>query len=813
MTNGVAESVHVTDGVPLIDGVDFTVTGNTVNFVTPTSNAVINYNSFSGSLMQTIPNFDVISSIVIDPRDASGNILLPISFDFSDTDTTPPFVTELNPQPNSKDVSLYTNIMFNIFDDHGVNIETVYVDVNNVNYRLETEKTITFQYLGVATTANLTIVNNYFITRINGQIDISFSFLDAKYSTIQQVVDHLNSLPTYTASLVDSKFSQESSLTLIGVRSLDIIPPVYLNSKPLINTRFSYIEKTNGYLITITPDGVFKNKEIVSVVINAKDNNNNIMPQVSYSFETQLGASESISKRLVLISERDLITKDINNNIGSNYNKKSNTTEIYTYHSVFATELSQLKYKLVQSLNNYYFTTVDDHLLWQNFGALIDFLSSESISTDEYRNLLLSISKGYHDGSLKSSIQEAISLFTNGNVYVRERYLNSSDLSEQFVFDVLVDVTNNNSILSLVGLLNTDLYKVIRKIKPAHTFFLLGFLFIELISIADGCDPVLLEDPFGYPILDYYGNPMVQSDGNSYRFYKNNSELIEVQDFLLYQNIIQFNSPLVTGDIITGDYKKYYTVDEIITGTVGTFTCQLSSFPVVPMSYKVYRNEILLHESIDYSIDLVLGVVTLFSVLLYSDIIEIKYDWFIQELNQYIYTATGGEYNAPLLEYPIVKIQFEKRVPKTSTAICDRSFIKYDTVIPYIDFKLNGKPKFFTLNADDLNDIAQIVDTHWLADDAVKFEMMFFETFPSITESVSISITTSHEDDYILPIEDLSIEHEISLLEDDLSFYLTDPVYPNSISRLSNSLLNSDVRVLWKGIGKMREELRRLQLN
>ena len=818
MTNGIPASVYISDGIGLIDGVDYTVSGNTILFTNPTVNAVLTYKSPIGAL-KTIPNFDVINTIVIDPNDISGNILLPIIYSFIPVDSGVPEITQLNPIPNAQDVSIFTNVMFRIQDDEsGVDIQSVNVKVNTVEYKLKTEATLEIQYLGMAAIATLTIANKYFITRINGAIDVSFSFLDIKYSTVQNVVDHLNSLPTYSCVLLDGKFSQESSEILVGVKNLDIIPPVVLNSQPINDTSFVYKEISNGFLITVSP-ATFENRQTVPVVINASDNNSNIMPTVTYSFQTQLGASESIDRRLQIMSERDHIMAEINSNLANNYNTKTTATEFYSYQSDFAKELARFKMLLVFALNDYYLGNVENRLLWQNFGLLIDFLPSNPVSLEIYRTFLLALSQGYFDGSLTSSIQNAIGLFTDGNIYVRERYQYSTDLSEQFVFDILVEVTSGSSILSLLSLLNTDLYKVIRKIKPAHTFFLLGFLFKEDVSIGAGCDSVVLKDIFGNILYDYYGHEMYEYDGNSYRLFKNGVELIEVRDFRIntLTGKIVLTTTLSAGDIITGDLKIKYFVDEIITGGLGGYTCQCSSFPIFPLSYKIYRNQILIKEKVDYTFELSTGVVTLNTVLGYNDIIRIKYSWFDQTINSYIYTGLGGDYIFYLPDVPVGNIQFLKRVRKTLTALCDRSFMKIEGVVPYIDFKLNGKPKFFTLNdgSSDMNDIAQIVDTHWLAWDSDRLDFVFsFEDFfplPNDILNILINMFAGIENLIVMNEQLIYINIRCELVEYDRSFYLPDTRHPEALSSLSDSRLNG-IQVLWKGLGKIKASLRRITI-
>jgi len=203
------------------------------------------------------------------------------------------------------------------------------------------------------------------------------------------------------------------------------------------------------------------------------------------------------------------------------------------------------------------------------------------------------------------------------------------------------------------------------------------------------------------------------------------------------------------------------------------------------------------------------GVVTLADVIGYNDVIEIKYSWFEQKIDEHIYTGIGGEYII-YSDNPLVSIQFEKRVKTTSTALCDRSFIKIDSTIPYIDFYLNGKPKLFTLNQSDLNDVAQMVDTHWIVEDEYHAKIMYSETIPvsMIVDSVSIFMEIKLQETYIEPVEGLHFI--IEFLENNNSFWLIDPLHPNTVSNLSDSRLNKE-QVLWKKFGPS-DQLRTLQL-
>jgi hypothetical protein len=681
--------------------------------------------SGTGPLKSTIPAFDVIDSIVIDPFDLGGNVSIPLTYSFVSADISPPFIELLNPRPQAKDVSIHTNVMFRILDGQsGVDIESVLVTINGTEYRISIDPTILLEYTGTASVASVTISNNNLVIRINGMVDVSLSFLDRNFTTIQQVVNYLDSLSNYTATLLDLTKSQEPGTTMINIRNQDITTASVLSSQFDLE-RFSYQEFSDGYLVTVFPETDFDNQQNVSVIIEGSDNNGNEMTPIAYSFQTQLGASDAVVRRLQIDSESNLILSRIRERLASNYNTMTQATEFNVFIEILATELARLKIRSEETTQDFFFDFVRDSLLYQNFGVYLDFLPGGSVSHRTYHDYLISILNAFMNGSLVESIESAISLFTDGNVYIRERFNDTSDLSEQFIFDVFVEISSTSKVKSLIDLLNQDLTSILRYLKPAHTFFILGFLFVENIGIDSGCEKIPLIDIFGSPMLDYLGQQRYQYDGSAYILYLNGFPLIEIRDYVIntITGTITLTQSLAAGDRLIIDYKERHDISaETPSVTAGSTFFQTAFYPVVPLTLKVYRNELFLDEGPDYIFDLTNGTITLSDPVLATDIFVLEYSWFSQVLDEILVSsAVGGEISVSTAWAPVVNIRFEAGTRTSDYSACDRYFLQWDITIPYIDFKLNGKPHFFQIEDPDstLNDVAVLVDTHWTVEDSL----------------------------------------------------------------------------------------------
>jgi len=120
----------------------------------------------------------------------------------------------------------------------------------------------------------------------------------------------------------------------------------------------------------------------------------------------------------------------------------------------------------------------------------------------------------------------------------------------------------------------------------------------------------------------------------------------------LETGLISFVDPLTSGDVVTADYdyKVLVTGETVIDPALGgevNFT--LDNFPVAKNSYTIYKNNVPLTETTDYTLTLLNGFLQLTQGLDPGDVLTATYKYIVNITNEtVISSAVGGEIEANL---------------------------------------------------------------------------------------------------------------------------------------------------------------------
>jgi hypothetical protein len=463
-------------------------------------------------------NFQDIEVLrVRDVKDFAGNSAPLLEYNFTKQDDSAPWVREVYPAPNAQDVSTNSNVIAFIDDDiSGVDIKSVQIKINGIDFKINSRNILRVQYLGPAESAKLQIYNRTLTTFIDGIRDIYISLFDANYSTIKKVEQYFNSLPDYSAEILDTRFEQKESTLLLNVPSLDILIPNILDLYiPDENLNFSFIERGNGYLVFANPNFNFEHKVPVNVEISAQDNAGNLMEVFKYLFIPHIYATPSVKKRNYLNRVALEYINDIQENIASNYSR-SKSTNFYGHQKAISLELARHLEEIDHLNEDRDYDTLRPVNLYNKLGYMLETKPYIGLSHDDYRRMLQSLISIFFKGSLKSSLEEGVELFTGSDVQIIEIvFSEGSDISQQFVFTADI-VLGENRILGLDLLaLSDNLKHIFDLVKPAHVFIIQRFVWTEHFEFQAGCTLKWLQDQFGNYVLDQFGNkiPIIASDG------------------------------------------------------------------------------------------------------------------------------------------------------------------------------------------------------------------------------------------------------------------------------------------------------------
>ena len=208
---------------------------------------------------------------------------------------------------------------------------------------------------------------------------------------------------------------------------------------------------------------------------------------------------------------RDIELEFLMSVLDSRYESDGTYTNYAGLLKSFCTEAAKLKIALLQVREDLTYEETRGEYLNQNLAEFLftgsQFPASE-FSDESFRNFLLSILKAYLGGSTKLNMEEALGIFSNLKITLRENIQRSIDddtiydIADQFKFLVEVEVAGSVDFESL----QSDFNFILNLIKPAHTNQFVRFIFNEIFELNKGCEYVL--DEFGEIIYDDQGWPL-----------------------------------------------------------------------------------------------------------------------------------------------------------------------------------------------------------------------------------------------------------------------------------------------------------------
>jgi hypothetical protein len=468
-------------------------------------------------------NFEDIEDLKIkNVKDIAGNTAAVVEYNMSYEDSTPPWVKVVYPAPNTKDVSLKTNVIAVLDDDNsGVDIKTVEIIINNTTFKLNSKNILTLRYTGTITSsAVVQIYNNNIITTVDGKRDVYISLIDVNYNTIKKLQLYFASLQNYEVSILDEKFAQSPSQYLLSVTEADITQTLTLDLfLPEKNTNFAFIQRDNGYIVFANPNFSFQHLVPVNVTIKATDNRGNVMQPFSYLFIPHEYATPSIKKRNYLNRKALDYIEDIQSNIASNYTR-SKSSNFYSHHKAISLEIARHQEEIDHLNEDRNYDSLRSHFLYQKLGYLLATPAFSDLSHEDYRRQLQSIIKILFQGSLKKSLEEGASLFAESDVQIIELvFSEGATIADQFIFTVDVLIGENKlSGIDLVTL-GQNLEHIFDLVKPAHVYIIQRFVWTEAFNFQAGCTLLWQTNLDGSYVLDSHGNkiPILAHDNAVYQ--------------------------------------------------------------------------------------------------------------------------------------------------------------------------------------------------------------------------------------------------------------------------------------------------------
>jgi hypothetical protein len=186
--------------------------------------------------------------------------------------------------------------------------------------------------------------------------------------------------------------------------------------------------------------------------------------------------------------ETDAVLKDLFAYLPSFYLSSIPSTNYGIELKAFATEVAKIKVLLDSISADTAFRSTRSEFLYSIVGHLI-FLNGNlpkvSWSDAELRNFLIAIITIYFQGSTPASISQGIELFTNYGVSIVENYQStesSYDISDQFTFDIVFEISGNSLPQDFISLDN-NIKLIVGIIKPAHTLFRLKYIFSDNVDV------------------------------------------------------------------------------------------------------------------------------------------------------------------------------------------------------------------------------------------------------------------------------------------------------------------------------------------
>lgn len=168
---------------------------------------------------------------------------------------------------------------------------------------------------------------------------------------------------------------------------------------------------------------------------------------------------------------------DLIQSLPNSYNKEITDTNYYKLLRSLALEISDAKVELHKVKHNQYLDDVENDYLYKNFGVLVGLSKKSHWDNDKYRRLIKGVTKSLLEGPTYQSIVEAIKLFTNFNVELKELYkdpnANETIGTDRTQFLFAIQIEKPLDINSSQKEIERDVDYVIDIVKPAHTLRLL----------------------------------------------------------------------------------------------------------------------------------------------------------------------------------------------------------------------------------------------------------------------------------------------------------------------------------------------------
>jgi hypothetical protein len=174
-----------------------------------------------------------------------------------------------------------------------------------------------------------------------------------------------------------------------------------------------------------------------------------------------------------------------------------------------AVELAKIELALEEVDLDRDFQKTRSEFLYSMIGYMV-FLNNRlpplEFSDEEFRKFLLSLIKIYFQGSVPTSIKEAVGLFVSDDFQVLENFLltragvSGLDISDQFGFTINVETTG--TFPPDVFNLQASLRIILDIIRPAHTLFRIRFIFKDDYNPNDPVDRIL--DTMKWRLSSYY---------------------------------------------------------------------------------------------------------------------------------------------------------------------------------------------------------------------------------------------------------------------------------------------------------------------
>jgi len=478
----------------VVDDIEYSTSKNSAFF---SYTGVLPYNTLQVQVgpIASIPNFQDLDNVVIYANDNAGNALIPVVVGIFPTDTTAPYIRGFWPKHKAEDVSRDTNVMIFLDDDvSGVDLRTVSVKIANTTYTVLTTDVIAVTYSGLLPDVFLDVLDNNLYVTVGGIVVATANLTHDQYSTVKKVSVFLDAIPGFTAVVIDKDYDQISSLEFINLYHVQVNPTFTMFvARFEDNKNVYFIPRSRGYLLAITPSETFEDKYMVNVSVDARDYSNNVMTTENYFFTCKDIATPPREYRDRWYQYHIDIVNRILGNLESTYNKDSESTVFYGYFKSLALEIARsMQVTEDYSRDNYYQQTRSE-LLYQNLGYLLKFEPRADFSHDRYREVLLVLMQMFFKGSTKESLIEGLSVFLGvQSVSIRE-YLNNIAWQFMFSFDVnigTIPIRNWDEF-------NANVTAVLKLVKPAHTYFLLRYVFSEIIRTKDIQDEIVRWD-FAY---------------------------------------------------------------------------------------------------------------------------------------------------------------------------------------------------------------------------------------------------------------------------------------------------------------------------